>query len=1437
MTETIGNVILNTDDYHGDVHAEAAERMGALLEIARDYDPSDFDRIVAERKSFPVMEQFSSIRGNLISWYPDLSGARVLEIGSGCGALTGALAEKAASVTCVEADGAACLINALRNRRSDHIRILAGKLSDIEPKLPGDFDIILVSEAKLLSLLKTHLSPGGVVIVSQENRLGLKYFAGCAEEHTGAFFAGIEGYPEGEVRTLSRQELEKCALSAGFPEMTFYYPYPDLRFPMSVYSDRYLPKGGELRSNIMNFDRKRLVLFDESKAWDALLDSGLFPQFANAFLVVLGCGDTKASEETILFTKFSNERSRRLSIRTDIVSENDGKGGERLFVRKLPAGPDAGLHVQKMEERFRLLGNVCRGTRFRPNEMTMRGDAAVFAYLTGETLESVFDREYLSEPETLEKALLAFLNEIGKTGTEVFSPTESFRNVFGNTVLPDGLQAAPASDIDMVLNNILVGEDGSWNIIDYEWTFDFPVPVRFLEWRVLHYYIEGNTKRFFLREAGLFEKAGISRQEEDAFLEMEKAFQKYIEGERVPLRELYSSVSEGAVDLPAILKRMEGREDGGTGKLYPGRGGVFTEENAVEVPLEADGRLVFNREISGCTELRIDPAEHACSVTIEELMTELGPVDPADVQTNGVRLDLRRWLFDTGDPWLIAGGWPEDARFLYGRIKVMLLDTDSAEFMRKELDARDRKILALTGADRRKEDLLEWRGAFTKQLMKTKALRAYRKLRVKTGKQDPYSSLRPLLPSDPDGILYCIDHMSHRKDAFFLRGWCFDREYDRVRVFVVNSKDREIDAEITRYRRPDVARQFGLPEEKETGFSVRIEYGAVKDPPLYLEVEDARGYTCEKLEIETDPSRREEANARQLRQEGAAHAISGYDDYAAEHRTPDSELKRQSEEKEDPALQFSVVVPLYRTDPQLLDALVDSVLQQTWRNLELILSDGSGDNSPLEEKLAAYEKRDSRVRVLRNKEKLRIAENTNRALDAARGSWIVFADHDDVLTPDALYENASVIRQYPDTELIYSDEDKLFEGGILDQPNFKPDFSPDLLTSVNYICHLVAVKRELLDRAGKLDPSYDGAQDYDFLLRCTEKTDRIRHIPKVLYHWRAADTSTAADPAAKEYAFAAGARAIEAHFARTGIPADVTRLSRAGLYRVRYRVEGDPLVSIVIPNKDHIGDLTRCIRSIEEKAAEGRREYIIVENNSTETETFEGYRALEKQYPHIQVVTYSGSFNYSAINNLGARRAKGEYLLFLNNDTELIAADSIALMTGLCQRPDVGAVGARLFFEDGTIQHAGVVLGYGGIAGHAFREFGPEETGYQHRIILQQDVSAVTAACMLVRRSVFEEIGGFFEGLAVAFNDIDLCMRITEAGYRIVYEPNAQFTHYESKSRGYEDTPEKQARFVNETRIFKERWQDVLTEGDPYYNPNLTLKKPDFTLRESDEYH
>lgn len=560
-----------------------------------------------------------------------------------------------------------------------------------------------------------------------------------------------------------------------------------------------------------------------------------------------------------------------------------------------------------------------------------------------------------------------------------------------------------------------------------------------------------------------------------------------------------------------------------------------------------------------------------------------------------------------------------------------------------------------------------------------------------------------------------------------------------------------------------------------------------------------------------------------------------YDKWIKNHEPSEEELREQRNTKFKNNYKFSIVVPLYKTPQKYLDEMVDSIINQTYSNWELCLADGSVDSkeekSPLTSVLQDYTEKDSRIKFVTLEKNMGISENTNGAIEIATGDFIVFGDHDDLIAPNALFECAKVLDEIPDTEIIYTDEDKInMSGKKRFQPHFKSDFNIDLLCSINYICHLFVVKRNVLDKVGMLNKEFDGAQDHDFILRCVEQTENIYHIPKILYHWRCHENSTAENPESKLYAFEAGKNAVAAHYKRIGVPATTDMGPFYGTYRTLYHWKEQPLVSIIIPNKDHIDDLEKCIQSIEKKSVYRNYEFVIVENNSCE-ETLEYYKKLEQENPKVKMVYYEGEFNYSAINNLGVKNASGEYLLLLNNDTEIINADCISELLGYCMRDDVGIVGAKLYYNDNTIQHAGVVVGFGGIAGHTFIGFDRGEPGYFGRLACAQDYSAVTAACMMTKKSVYEAVGGLTESFKVAFNDVDYCMKVRKLGKLVVFDPYAELYHYESKSRGMEDTPEKVKRFQGEIKRFEERWPEILRDGDPYYNCNLSLDRSDFAIK------
>ena len=558
-------------------------------------------------------------------------------------------------------------------------------------------------------------------------------------------------------------------------------------------------------------------------------------------------------------------------------------------------------------------------------------------------------------------------------------------------------------------------------------------------------------------------------------------------------------------------------------------------------------------------------------------------------------------------------------------------------------------------------------------------------------------------------------------------------------------------------------------------------------------------------------------------------------DYAAVRRPiyTAAELEAQKKVVFPRKIKFSILVPLYNTPEVFLKEMIRSVIDQTYSDWELCLADGSdNDHKYVGQICKKYADTDARILYRKLEKNLGISANTNACIEMASGDYIGLFDHDDLLHPAALYEVMRAICEQ-DADFVYTDENT-FHKAPKDAycPHFKPDYSPDTLRGYNYICHFSVFARSLLEKVGTFRPECDGSQDYDMILRLTEQAKNVVHIPKILYYWRAHNASVASDVGAKPYVIKAAHKALQDHLEREGLKGKVLDTVMPSMYRIQYEIQGEPLVSIIIANKDHIDDLKKCLASIREKTTYRNYEIVIVENNSTEPETFAFYEEAKERYG-VKVVMWesNGNFNYSAINNFGLREAKGEYDVFLNNDIEILTPTWIEEMLMFVQREDVGAAGMMLYYPDDTIQHAGVILGIGGIAGHSHKHYERGSYGYMSRLLVAQNLSAVTAACMMVKASVMRDVHGFDETLAVAFNDVDLCMRIREAGYLIVFTPFAEAYHYESKSRGLEDNPEKIARFNREINRLKEKWGEMLKKGDPYYNRNLTLEYEDFRLK------
>lgn len=554
----------------------------------------------------------------------------------------------------------------------------------------------------------------------------------------------------------------------------------------------------------------------------------------------------------------------------------------------------------------------------------------------------------------------------------------------------------------------------------------------------------------------------------------------------------------------------------------------------------------------------------------------------------------------------------------------------------------------------------------------------------------------------------------------------------------------------------------------------------------------------------------------------------------------EQELKEQRRECFGKDIKFSIITPLYNTDEAFLRDMIDSVLAQTYSSWELCMADGSdGEHEYVGRICKEYAERDERIKYRKLSSNLGITGNSNACIEMASGDYISILDHDDMLHPAALHDVMQVICK-EDADFIYTDETTFASPNKEDvlRIHFKPDYSPDNLLANNYICHFTSIKRSLLDACGWFRDGFDGAQDYELFLRLTDAAKQIAHIPRELYYWRSHEGSTSEGMGNKNYAAEAGKRAVESFLDSKGISATVTLVEKEAITnRISYEIPNpQPLVSIIIPNYEHLEDLQYCISSIKEKTSYSNYEIIVVENNSNSPELFKYYKEINA-YPNVSVIIWTGTgFNWSALNNYaGQKYAKGEYIILLNNDIEIITPDWIQEMMMQAQRQNVGMVGAKLYYPDDTIQHAGVIVGWHGAATHAFAGVSREESGYMGRLLYAQNLSAVTGACAMMRMEVFKEMGGIDETFPVAFNDVDLCMRIREAGYLVVWTPHAELYHYESKSRGKVDSIKKREKACKEGKQFYTKWEKAMIAGDPYYNPNLDYDYRTYDLSK-DEY-
>ncbi|EQB4872899.1 glycosyltransferase family 2 protein [Enterococcus faecalis] len=689
-----------------------------------------------------------------------------------------------------------------------------------------------------------------------------------------------------------------------------------------------------------------------------------------------------------------------------------------------------------------------------------------------------------------------------------------------------------------------------------------------------------------------------------------------------------------------------------------------------------------------------------------------------------------------------------------------------------------------------------------------------------------------------------------------ITGWALDTITKESPTFTINNENQVSTYNIQRVLREDVNQIYQTEPAIEAGFVVTLEgikqkkvlpfhfqssaHVVTVDFPLNKKYPVIPG-TEDKM---TRLWIKAKKGFKYMAKNGISHTIqrakieklrnqASYHNWLARNEVLDIEAMTQEIATFHYQPKISIAMPVYNVEEKWLRLCIDSILNQVYTNWELCMADDASTDPNVKKILTEYQQLDERIRVVFREQNGHISEATNSALAIATGEFVALLDNDDELAINAFYEVVKVLNENPELDLIYSDEDKIDMDGNRSDPAFKPDWSPDLLLGTNYISHLGVYRRSILEEIGGFRKGYEGSQDYDLVLRFTEKTtkERIKHIPKVLYYWRMLPTSTAVDQGSKGYAFEAGLRAVQDALVRREINGHATHGAANGLYDVYYDIESEKLVSIIIPTKNGYKDVQRCVSSIIEKTTYQNYEIIMADNGSTDPKMHELYAEFEKQLPgRFFVESIDIPFNFSTINNRAAKKAHGEYLLFLNNDTEVITENWLTLMVSFAQQERIGCVGAKLLYPNNTVQHAGVILGLGGVAGHGHYGYPHGDLGYFGRLAINVNYSAVTAACLLMKKADFDAVGGFEEAFTVAFNDVDLCLKVQALGRDNVWLHEAELYHFESQTRGYDDKGKKKKRFEQEKVMMEEKWGPLI-ENDPFYNPNLTRDIPNFSLR------
>ncbi|KPX83084.1 Glycosyl transferase, group 2 family protein [Pseudomonas amygdali pv. mori] len=1472
LRDTDTSVWVRTD-YQGIAYSDGDSSENELAKIVR--DASDVSVLSSELPHYctdwPKLYHLSSTRGNIFRPFEHLlKGKSVLEIGAGCGAISRYLGEAGADVLALEGSPRRAAIAASRTRGLDNVTVLAERFDDL--KIDQQFDVVTLigvleyasmfsnDEDPALGMLKRVkklLKPDGHLFIAIENQLGLKYFAGAPEDHVGVAMYGIEGrYVGRQPKTFGRKGLDELIALAGFASSSFLSPYPDYKIPNSLITEN------GFKAN--NFDAAALACqntrkdpqlpsnttFNLEKAWPVVIENHLGMDLANSFMVVASCQPYDAVPSNVLAYHYSTGRNAEYCKAAVFV---DTPAGIKVQYQRLSTIEAA----DGLDDPFRFILPAAHGYA--------KGNLLSLQFLEASTTEDW-------TVETFTPFLKTYLNCLSQ-----LLATEG-----GTTELDSVNVRLPGHYIDAVAQNIIIDSEGNPHLIDIEWEMKEGVELGHLLMRGLLLLIANKVpfhpsttminRRDFIVE--LIGSAGleITEQELNRYALLEAMFQEKVTG-----REAASFLNWSP---EATIQKMGslGDKTPRVATLYIGdAAGGFREERTISQFVH-DGRqtLVFTVPATyGCAALRFDPTNIRQSfsvdaITIYDANSEAwswrdsanAPLDSAGTTTfvNDVN-DSTMFMSLDDDPHLVL---PVDLNsllagksfkiqitftlFTEGQVAERLLQQEEELKLALEsisdLNLKDRSALeAAEVANLAVEE--NHRLALEKREAENLAIQENHRIameNLEAANLQVQAEHRQAL-ADIDAATREAQEKHNAKLTELEIAILAAQENHRLALVDKDTHVHNLNLHIIAMQ-SSYSWKATAPLRKITRSFFRAKRLAASIPLIVqrgggLSSTAKKAYQVWRLRGIAGVI----AQARWVQGE-AQHAFVGSEtrevpdrhDYSRWVQYYDTlgevEINRINEHMnrwiEYPLI--SIIMPVYNPPLDLLREAVDSVRSQLYTNWELCLADDASTNPAVIEYLKSLKAQDKRIKVVFRGSNGHISQASNSALGVAKGLFVALMDNDDLLPAHALYWIARTIRENPDAGLIYSDEDKIDTEGNRSSPYFKSDWNEFLFRSQNMVCHLGAYRRDLVNEVGQFRVGFEGAQDYDLTLRCIEKLkrDQIIHIPRVLYHWRIHAGSTAMAGDEKPYAALAGVKALDEHLERQGRIGS-TELLPTGQYRVHYNLPTAlPLVTLVIPTRNAYALVKQCIDSIKSLTTYKNYEIILIDNGSDDPESLE-YFAQIGQEENIRVLRDDGPFNYSALNNAAVRIAKGELIGLINNDIEVITPEWLSEMVSIALQPKVGAVGARLWYPDNRLQHGGVVVGIGGVAGHAHKYLPKGAHGYFCRAELIQEFSAVTAACLIIKKSIFDEVGGLDEQhLKIAFNDVDFCLRVQEAGYLNVWTPFSELYHHESATRGLEDTPQKQERFGHEIRYIKNRWPNI--QVDYAYSPNLTLDHEDFGL-------